>query len=142
MLASMAKCICAQGSGTARPYLYYSLNSVRMLIFLKSGLFSCLGFRVLFCFFVAVWAGAPPKQQKKKYAPAQTAKNKTPPPLPSVFFFFFFFPAWAGGCFCCFCCLGRGRVFFLLFGRGACFFSCCLGGGREFTHLPVCLARL
>ena len=64
------------------------------------------------------------------------------------------------GRFCClgfsgvifFCCLGggvfffllfgRGRVLFLLFGRGRVFFFCCLGAGREFTHLPVCLARL
>ena len=61
----------------------------------------------------------------------------------------FFFAVWAGGVFLL---LFGGRVnfvavwaegvfFFLLFGRGACFF-CCLGGGREFTHLPVCLARL
>ena len=43
-----------------------------------------------------------------------------------------------------FCCLGGGVFFLLLFGPGACFFFffCCLGGGREFTHLPVCLARL
>ena len=51
-----------------------------------------------------------------------------------------------------FCCLGG--VFFLLFGRGsvcnfvsvwarACFFFFAVwGGGWEFTHLPVCLARL
>ena len=36
-----------------------------------------------------------------------------------------------GGGACFVCCLGRERVCFLLF-----------GGGREFTHLPVCLARL
>ena len=76
-------------------------------------------------------------------------------PSTSVYFFL-------SGLFCClgflgvffFCCLGGGR-FFWLFGRLACFFVwagggcrgrvyffCCLGGGREFTHLPVCSARL
>ena len=70
-----------------------------------------------------------------------------------------------GACF--FCCLGEWRCFcFLLFGPVRVFFAvwaggvfivllfgrggggggrvffCCLGGGREFTHLPVCLARL
>ena len=40
-----------------------------------------------------------------------------------------------------FCCLGAGRVFFCCLGGGrVCF--CCLGGEREFTHFPVCLARL
>ena len=63
----------------------------------------------------------------------------------------YFFAVWAGGVFFLGCLgrdvfvfllFGRGAcLFFLLFGRGACFF-CCLGGGREFTHLPVCLARL
>ena len=111
--------------------------------FLLSGLFCCLGFSdviffavwagaCFFCFllfgrvgvfifcclggwrvvFFAVWAGG-------------------------VFFFAVwagacsFFAVWAGAC-SFFCCLGRGHVFFF----------CCLGGGREFTHLPVCLARL
>ena len=33
----------------------------------------------------------------------------------------------------CFCCLGGGRVFFLLFGRGwGVGGFCCLGGGRVF----------
>ena len=88
-----------------------------------------------------------------------------------VWAFLFFLAVCAGACFifCClggvrvfFCCLGGWRVFvavwagacyfFLLFGRRACsffcclgggrVFFCCLGGGREFTHLPVCLARL
>ena len=45
---------------------------------------------------------------------------------------FFSSAVWAGGVLFFFCCLGGGRVFF----------CCCLGGGREFTHLPVCLARL
>ena len=41
-----------------------------------------------------------------------------------------------------FCCLGGGScVFFAVWAGGVVFF-CCLGGGREFTHLPVCLARL
>ena len=75
----------------------------------------------------------------------------------------FCFAIWAGDVFFFFlgCCLGGVRILFaaragsifffavcarvvfsfVLFGRGACFF-CCLGGGREFTHLPVCLARL
>ena len=30
------------------------------------------------------------------------------------------------------CCLGPGRVFFLLFERGGVFFFCCLGRGRVF----------
>ena len=103
----------------------------------------------------------PPKQQKNK-------KKHAPGPSERVFFclggwvrsfvfavwawvVLFFFAVWAGGVFffCClgggvffFCCLGGGVFFFLLFGPGACFFFCCLGGGREFTHLPVCLARL
>ena len=43
---------------------------------------------------------------------------------------FFLFAVWAG---CDFFAVWAGSVFvFLLFGRG----------GREFTHLPVCLARL
>ena len=52
----------------------------------------------------------------------------------------FLFAVWAEGVFL-FCCLGgaggagRGGAFFF-------FFFCCLGGGQEFTHLPVCLARL
>ena len=79
----------------------------------------------------------------------------------------FLFVVWAGGLdlffdvFCylgggvfAFFCLGGVRVYlfsvwagcvitFVLFGRWRFFFfSCCLGGGREFTHLPVCLARL
>ena len=44
------------------------------------------------------------------------------------------------GCYF-FLLFGRGRVFFCCLGRGR-FFFYCLGGGREFTHLPVCLARL
>ena len=73
---------------------------------------------------------------------------------------FLFLAVWAGGvtCFffnCFFCCLGGGVFLFavwaggvgggavaLLFGRGGLSFFCCLGGGRDFTHLPVCLARL
>ena len=42
-----------------------------------------------------------------------------------------FFAVWAGGVFICFAVWAGGVLFF-----------CCLGGGREFTHLPVCLARL
>ena len=70
-------------------------------------------FFIFFIFFVDVWA---------------------------VAFLFLLFGRWA----CLFFLLfGRGACFFLLFGRGACFFVvCCLGGEREFTHLPVCLARL
>ena len=132
--------------------------------FLLFGLFGC-------CFFCCLGGGPGPAQTaKKKHAPAQTAKKNTPPPLPSVFFVFavwaggcvYFFAVWAGAFFfllfgrvaCFFLLFGRGRVLFLLFGRGrvlffavwagpgARFFFCCLGGGREFTHLPVCLARL
>ena len=121
--------------------------------------------------FFAVWAGAqaPPKQQKNPRPPPKQQKHKhAPAPSERVCFFcclggwaclffcclgggvFIFFAVWAGGVF--FCCLGRGRVhfllfgrwarFFLMFGQGACCCFCCLGGGREFTHLPVCLARL
>ena len=71
-----------------------------------------------------------------------------------------FFAVWAGWgetvyFFCCWGGPGRRRVFFfavwagcrvflaLWAGRGEfCFFLCGLGRGREFTHLPVCLARL
>ena len=62
----------------------------------------------------------------------------------------FFFLLFGRGA-CSFLLFGRGRVLFLLFGRGRVFFFCLgrgrvffcrLGGGREFTHLPVCLARL
>ena len=61
------------------------------------------------------------------------------------------FAVWAGSVFFFFSCLGRGRVFFCCLGRGegwkeggggVLFLFCCLGGGQEFTHLPVCLARL
>ena len=65
---------------------------------------------------------------------------------------FFFFAVWAGGLFFVllfgrermffFCCLGGSRFVFCCLGGCVCFFFCCLGGGREFTHLPVCLARL
>ena len=115
--------------------------------------------------FFAVWAGAraPPKQQKKSHRPNSQKMINTPPPLPSVFLFvavwaggcMLFFAVWAGGVFFFFfCCLGGVVLFFLLFGRGgrviffgflgggAFLFFGCLGRGREFTHLPVCLARL
>ena len=120
------------------------------------------------CFVFAVWAGAqaPPKQQKKKHAPAQTAKKTTRPRPFRACFLFCCLGGWVGGCFFLlfgrgavwaggvffFLLFGRGRVLFLLFGRGRAFFFavwawgvfffCCLGRGREFTHLPVCLARL
>ena len=109
----------------------------------------------------------PPKQQKKMNTPpplpsvflffAVWAGGRV-----------YFFAVWAV-CFFVFYCLGRwlffccfgGDVLFLLFGRWACFFFAvwerdvfffavwegvvfffALGGEREFTHLPVCLARL
>ena len=65
-----------------------------------------------------------------------------------------FFAVWAGERVLFFAVWAGGVVFFLLFGRRRVlffavwaggvffFFFCCLGGGREFTHLPVCLARL
>ena len=120
-------------------------------------------------FFLLFGRGRGPRpSSKQKHDPAQTEKINTPPPLPSVLFFavwadgrvyffavwagdVFFFAVWAGGVFfllfgpgaCFFFLFGRWACsFFLLFGRGACLFFCCLGGGREFTHLPICLARL
>ena len=49
----------------------------------------------------------------------------------------FSFAVWAGVCVCvCFCCL---VVVFFLF---VLFFFLSVGVGGEFTHLPVCLARL
>ena len=69
------------------------------------------------------------------------------------------FAVWAGACVC-FCCLGGGggrggggegggeerggggRLFFAVWAGGVVFFVLLFGGGREFTHLPVCLARL
>ena len=141
-----------------------------MFVFLVSGLFCCLGFSGVIFFAVWARAQAPPKQEKTNTRPAQTAKtNNTTPPLPSVFFFAVWaggcvhvFAVWAGGVLFFllfgrggvffFLLFGQGRVLFLLFGRGrvlffavwagGVFFFCCLGGGREFTHLPVCLARL
>ena len=53
----------------------------------------------------------------------------------------YFFGCLGGGSCVCFA-VWAGTFFFLLFGRGGSVFFCCLGGGREFTHLPVCLARL
>ena len=139
--------------------------------FLLFGLFGCyfvccLGGGV---FVFAVWAGAqaPPKQQKKtrprpnskKKTRARPNSKKKHATAPSELVFFCCLGGWVclflllfgrGACFfllfgwrACsfFCCLGGGVFFFLLFGPGECFF-CCLGGGREFTHLPVCLARL
>ena len=124
----------------------------------------CLGGGVFF--FCCLGGGPGPAQTaKKKTRPRPNSKNdNTPPPLPSFFFLLFgreggggvgrvFFCCLGGGScslFCClggvvlfFCCLGGGVLFFSLFGPVACFFFlCCLGGGREFTHLPVCLARL
>ena len=110
------------------------VNPVRVFVFLLSGLFCCLGFSGVIVF--AVWAGAcffllfgrgprprlnskkkntpPPKQQKKK-------KKNTHPPLPSMFLFF---AVWAGGC-----------VYFLLFGRGACFLFAVWAGGVFFFLL-------
>ena len=102
-----------------------------LLLFGRVGVFFFFGCLGVGRVFVAVWAGGG---------------------------FFFLLFGWGACCFCClggwrvlfFCCLGGCR-FFLLFGRVACFFCyldgwrvffCCLGGGREFTHLPVCLARL
>ena len=52
-----------------------------------------------------------------------------------------FFCCLGGGVFF-FCCLGGGVFFFCCLGGGVFFCFYCLGGGREFTHLPVCLARL
>ena len=101
--------------------------TVRVFVFLLSGLFCCLGFSgVIFfavwagaCFFFAVWAGsqALPKQQKKT-RPRPNSKKNTPRPFRACFFFLLF---------------GRVGVFiFLLFGRGACSFFCCWGGGVFF----------
>ena len=62
----------------------------------------------------------------------------------------FVFAVWAGGVF--FFAVLVGAYFFVAVWAGACLFFavwaegvfvfCCLGGGREFTHLPLCLARL
>ena len=85
-------------------------------------------------FFLAVWAGC-------------------------VFFFavwagvVFFFALWAGACFFAVWVMGVSFLFFAVWARVVFFFAVwaggvfflffgCLGGEREFTHLPVCLARL
>ena len=104
----------------------------------------------------------PAQTAKKKHAPAQAAKKKQAPDsservyvfccLGGIRFLLFgpggacffcclgggvlIFVAVRAGCMWFFCCLGRVRVW-----AGGVFF-CCLGEGREFTHLPVCLARL
>ena len=146
---------------------FYSLNPntlnhgsmrVRVFIFLLSGLFCCLGFSGVFCF--AGWAGAcffllfgrglgpRPNSKKNTPPPKQQKKKKRPRPFRACFLFavwaggcVLFFAVWAGACFILL--FGRGRgLFFCCLGRGRVFFFCCLGGGREFTHLPVCLARL
>ena len=127
-------------------------------LILLFGLFGCLCFALwvgaLFVFCCLGGGGGP----------AQTAKTNTHLPLPSVFFFSLgglacsIFVADLGRGRVFFCCLGGGRgcfvffFFFLRFGQGRVFFAvwagavflffCCLGAGREFTHLPVCLARL
>ena len=104
-----------------------------------------------------------PNTKKKRHRPNSKTMN-TPPPLPSVFLFavraggrVLFFAVWAGSVLFVFCCLGGGRVyvfavragcvffvrmtfFCLLFGRGCVLFL--FERRREFTHLPVCLARL
>ena len=130
--------------------------------------FCCLGGGVFF--FCCLGGGPGPRpNSKKKHARAQTEKKTRPRPFRACFFLLFgrvgvfifllfgrgacffllfgrggggvlFFAVWAGAC--SFFAVWAGACFFLLFGPGACFFFCCLGGGREFTHLPVCLARL
>ena len=89
--------------------------------------------------FVAVWAGG------REYVFAVWAVG--------VFLFcclggcrFFFLAVWAGACVCVcfffFFAAGGAFIVFAVWARGVFFLFCCLGGGREFTHLPVCLARL
>ena len=108
------------------------------------------------------------REKKKKNTHTHTRpnskKNTRPRPFRACLFFAvwacgcvylfaawaFFLAVWAGGrvFFGClgggvffFCCLGGCRVYsFAVWAVGL--FFCCLRGGREFTHLPVCLARL
>ena len=113
--------------------------SVRVFIFLLSGLFCCLGFSGGIYF--AVWAGAVffllfgrgprprPNSKKNMSPPKQQKKTKNAPrPFRACCFFLLF--GRVGVLF--FFCLGGGACFFLLFGWGACSFFCCLGGGVLF----------
>ena len=103
-------------------------STVRVLVFLLSGLFCCLG--VSGVIFFAVWAGAcfffgclgggP--------GPAQTAKKTRSEGAGACFCFF---AVWAGGVFF-FLLFGRGRVLFLLFGRGRVLFFAVWDGGVFF----------
>ena len=132
---------------------------MRVLFFVLSGLFCCLGFLVVNCFccfgrgrvLFCCLGGGP--------GPAQTAKKKkkhAPAPSKHVCFLLFgrvvvgvcclgrgvfFFAIWAGVVFL-FLLFGRVAVFFfLLFGEGGGggrFFFCCLGRVRVFF---CCLGR-
>ena len=97
--------------------------------------------RVFFC---CLGGGPGPAQTAKKHTPPPKQQNKKTRPRP--FRACCFFAVWAGGCVYFFCCLGRGRVFFVfavwsgcvfIFCRlgGGVFFFCCLGGGVFFVLL-------
>ena len=97
----------------------------------------------------------PPKQQKKTRHPPKQQKNKhTHPPKEqkktrsegagACAFFFLPFGRVRVFFFCClgggrvfFLLFGRGRVLFLLFGRGRVFFFCCLGRGHVFFFFAI-----
>ena len=100
--------------------------------------FYSLGGCVFMCLLFGRGTGPAQTATKKTRPRPNSQKKLTTPPLPSFLFFLLFgrvgvlifFAVWAGG------------VLFFTLWAGACLCVCCLGGGREFTHLPVCLARL
>ena len=123
-------------------------------------------------FFCRLGGGPSPAQTAKKITPEkpkQQKKQHAPAPSENVCFFavwvggrFFFcclgggrvlfFAVWAGGRVLFFAVWAGGRVlffavwaggvFFFAVWAGDVFFCLLFGRGREFTHLPVCLARL
>ena len=108
---------------------------VRVIIFLLSGLFCCLGFSgVIFLLFgrerVFLQFGRGPR-------PRRNSKKKKTGGVFFFFclgrwrFFFFFFAVWAGTC-SFFCCLGRRRFFFAVWARACFFFFAVWAGGVFF----------